>query len=799
MVGGVGLLLAFSLYVINVFFSLPRADEISSALQAASSTQIYDRTGKVLLYDVYGEKKRTEIPPEEIPDFVRQATISIEDESFYRHPAFDWRGIVRALTVNLIRGRVAQGGSTITQQLAKNAFLTPERTISRKIKELILAVRLEQRYSKDEILNLYLNHIPYGPTYYGAEAASQAYFNKPAKELTLAESALLAALPRSPVYYSPWGTHLGELLDRKDFVLKRMRDLDYIDDQQLSVALGEKIKIADQPRGSIKAPHFAIYVQDYLALKYGEDRLRSEGFKVTTTLDWELQQMAEEAVAKGAERNNRLYGGANAALMAMDPQTGQILAMVGSKDYFDPPEPEGCIEGKTCRFEGNFNVPVQGLRQPGSAFKPFAYLTAFLKRGLTPETIIWDAPTEFNTGCPATVDYSTDGGDCYHPQNFDRYFRGPVKLKEALAQSINVPAVKVLYVAGLNDTLETAARFGITTLNDPSRYGLSLVLGGGEIRMIELLNAYSTLAADGVYRKATPILRVEDGKGKILEEYKEGGYEKEEVVDPQYPRLINNILSSVSLRAPLFKASLDLTQVPGYEVALKTGTTDDYRDAWAFGYSPTIAIGVWAGNNNQQPLVSQGSSILAAVPIWHDFASRAIPKRPTASFNQPGPISSDNPALRGVLSGGELHDLLYYLGRGSDPQSSLWEAGVRSWLTSNSVDLSRFSTESGESGQSNYPPSGQISIEIKSPMNGVVTRGSINLHFEAKSENPISRIEVYLNDDLVDEVVDDLGKEVSYKKTLIPSGLKSQNLLVVRVIDNAGTVAERELSLFTRP
>ena len=690
--GGAGLLLALALYLTGVFISLPDPKEIASVLQAAESVQIYDRTGQVLLSEAAGDKQRSILPGDQIPDHVRQATLAIEDADFYKHGAFEFRGILRAIAVNVARIKFAQGGSTITQQLAKNAFLSSEKTVTRKVKEAVLAVRLEQHYDKDELLDLYLNHIPYGRNFYGVEAASQAFFGKPAKELTLAEAALVAAVPQAPTYYSPWGSRRDELLERKDLVLKRMEKQGYIDEARLEAALKEEVKFTNEPVGVIKAAHFVNYVQEYLVEKYGEEAVAGGDFKVTTTLDWDLQQIAEEALKKGVEKNAKRNAGSNGAFLAMDPQTGQILTMVGSKNYFASSEPEGCIDGKTCKFEGNFNVATQGLRQPGSAFKPFVYLTAF-EEGLTPDTITWDTPTEFNTGCPSIPNYSAGEGSCYHPRNFDGRFRGPVQLKEALAQSINVPAVKVLYFAGVNNAVETAKRFGITSFTDPKRYGLSLVLGGGEVKLIEMISAYSVLATEGRYHEPVAILKIEDNRGNVLEEYKES--DGKEVVDPNYPRLINAILSSGDLRSPLYSASFGLTQVPGYEVAMKTGTTDNYVDAWTFGYTPNLVAGVWVGNNNQLP-THEGSSILAALPIWHEFMAQAVPGRPYAAFTPPAPLPAENPVLRGELPDG-YHDFLYYLGRGGEAQSSQWEFGITSWLQANIPGLERFTLEAGSS------------------------------------------------------------------------------------------------------
>jgi penicillin-binding protein 1C len=787
--GILGLVVAGFVFFFRIAASLPSIQEMSD-FQISQSTKIYDRTGETLLYEIYGEEKRTVVSPENIPDVIRYATISIEDDSFYIHPAFDWRGILRAFTVNLLRGRVSQGGSTITQQLARNAFLTSEKTLTRKLRELMLAMRLEQHYSKDEILNMYLNYIPYGPNLYGIETASLAYFNKSARDLSLNEAAMLAAIPQSPSYYSPWGSHTDELEKRKNFVLKRMRELDYIDDEQLGGAIQGMPQIASQPETGIKAPHFAMYIQEYLREKYGEDVLRSGGLKVITTLDWDLQQIAESTVSSGVSRNSELYNGGNGALLAMDPQTGQILAMVGSKDYFAEPDPEGCTPGQNCRFEGNFNVATQGLRQPGSALKPFAYLTAF-EKGLTPNTIIWDVPTEFVPSCPATVNFNVKDINCYHPQNFNLIFRGPIALKDGLAQSVNVPSVKVLYLAGLANTIKTAEDFGITTLSDPARLGLSLVLGGGEIRLIELLGAYSTLAADGIYRKPTTIIKIENSNGDILEEYKD---ENKRVVDPQYARLINDILSDPQLRAPLYQNSLPLTIIPGYQVALKTGTTNDYVDAWAFGYAPNLAVGIWAGNNNRDPLTSRGGSVLAAVPIWHDFVSKALEGKPLSTFIKPDPIIVSNPILMGKLIKGEFHDILYYLKRIGDPQFGHWEAGVQNWLKTNSVDLSKFSfVDSLDSNDSSL--NGKINIKIASPENGSFFENTIPIRFYVQSDNNIEKVEVYINGGLVDNKIN-LGKSFSYSEDVSPNTIELQNLLLIRVTDSVGGKSEQELIVF---
>lgn len=661
---------------------LPDPKQFSSR-QVSQSSKIYDRTGEVLLYEIYNEEKRTVIPFEEIPEYAKQASISIEDKNFYNHGGFSVTSIIKGAIIEPLTGQRdrARGGSTITQQLAKNAFLTSERTIERKIKELILSYWIEQRYSKDEILGLYFNQIPYGSNAYGIESASQIYFNKSAKELNLAEAALLASLPKAPTYYSPWGIHKEELLQRKDYVLKQMLDLGFIDDEEFERARMFNFKFSEPTLGSIKAPHFIIMVKDYLANKYGEDFLEKGGLKIITTLDYETQKIAERVVLEGANRNEELYRGKNAALVAQDPKTGEIIALVGSRDYFD------------SKNEGNFNVAVQGLRQPGSVFKPFAYLTAFGK-GYLPETVVFDAPTEFvpnNPKCPAIVNFSNEDKDCYHPQNFDHYFRGPINLRNALAQSINVPAVKILYLAGLENTIKTAKDAGITTLRDPNFYGLSLVLGGGEVKLIDLVNAYSVFSQDGIRHNQKIVLKIEDAKGNIIESSSDQAVQ---VFEPQYVQMLNDILSDEDARRPLYSGSFGLTIFEDRQVAMKTGTTNDYRDAWTMGYAPYLAVGVWAGNNHQEPMEKNAGSILAALPIWNAFMKEALLKYPVETFNKPPEtnlLEISKPMINGqYYINGIINDILYYVDKNdplgpipqnpnNDPQFINWEISTQAW------------------------------------------------------------------------------------------------------------------------
>lgn len=681
----------FAVFVIITLRELPAPDQFGNR-EVSQSTKLYDRTGKTLIYEIHGDEKRTIVPFSEIPDTLKNAVLAAEDANFYNEPAFDWKGILRAFFVNLKKGTTSQGGSTISQQLVKNTLLTPERTITRKIKELILATELESKYSKQDIFGFYLNQIPFGSNAYGVEAASQIYFGKGVKDLNLRESTILASMLKAPSYFSPWGSHKKELYERSDYVLDRMVSLGFISKKDGDAAKKEKLTFALPSIGSISAPHFSLAVKEYLINKYGERAASSGGLKVTTTLDAGLQTAAEKAVQDGAARNADLYNGRNAALIAEDPKTGQILAMVGSKDYFGDPEPKGCTPTVNCLFEGNFNVATQGLRQPGSALKPFVYMTAF-EKGYSPKTVLFDVPTEFDTRNDSTTSYK--------PGNFDNTFRGPVRMEQALAQSLNVPAVKTLYLAGLDNVLKNLSSFGISTLKEKWRYGLSLTLGGGEIKLIDLVKAYSVLSQNGTLHEQQLVLKVEDSKGNTLEEYTD---QSSRVVDPQYPKLITQILSDADLRSPIFHASLPLTIFNGYDVALKTGTTQDYRDAWTFGYTPNLVVGVWAGNNDNTPMKSQGSSILAAVPMWSAFMREALPKFPVESFEKPDayslptkPMLNSEAIYAPVINGVRIpqaHSILYYVDKtnplggipddpSQDSQFSNWETGVSDWIRQN--------------------------------------------------------------------------------------------------------------------
>jgi len=667
----IGMIIFLSLFL-YLQRTLPDPQAIATR-RVGESTKIYDRTGEILLYDIHGQEKRTVISWDKIPESVKEAALAAEDDNFYNHKGLDIKGIARAFLTNLRDLKISQGGSTITQQLVKKALLGDERTITRKIKEIIYSIEIERRFTKDQILWMYLNQIPYGSNIYGVEEASKDYFGKSALDLSYAEAATLAALIRAPSYYSPYGNHVPELLARKDFILDRMKELGFLNDDELIKAKAQQLTFKKSLE-DIAAPHFVIMVKEFLSQEYGEDAIEKGGFKVITTLDANLQSLAEETVTKYAKINKENYKASNAALVSIDPKTGDLLALVGSADYFD-------IEN-----EGNFNVAT-ALRQPGSAFKPFAYATAFQK-GYTDFTILFDLKTEFNPNCSPDAVQTKDqfGLDCYHPQNYDGLHRGPVTLRQALSQSLNVPSAKTLYLAGVDDTIDLAEKMGITTLGDRSRFGLSLVLGGAEVKLVDITSAYGVFAADGMRSPWSFIQRIESSNGVILEEKRN---EPERVIDSQTVRMINNILSDNNTRAPVFGYSSPL-YIAGRDVAAKTGTTQENRDAWVIGYSPSLSTGVWTGNNKNESMTKQGAGISAAGPMWHEFMTRALASYPDDRFISPSPLSTSKIMLDGnyvyIKDGSsipEYHSILYYVDRrnpaGPFPSNPSQDSQFQNW------------------------------------------------------------------------------------------------------------------------
>ena len=670
---GIGFFLASAGIVWIAVTPTPGLDSFDTR-KVTQSTKIYDRTGKTVLYDLNRDIRRNQVPLEEISPYIKQATISIEDSNFYQHGGISFTGIARSLFVDVTTGSFTQGGSTITQQVVKNSLLTGQKSISRKVHEWILAYKLEQRYTKDQILGFYLNDTPYGGTLYGVEAASRAFFGKSSRDIDLAEAAYIAALPQAPTRYSPYGQNRQLLDTRKNVVLARMKELGYITADQYNQARTEVVAFSPQQNGSIIAPHFVFYIEQYLEDKYGPDAV-NQGLNVITTLDTDLQHSAETIVNQYAIANQQKFNASNAALVAIDPKTGQILSMVGSRDYFDD------------TVQGSYNVAL-ALRQPGSSFKPFVYATALLK-GYTPQTAIFDLPTQFSTAC-AVADNHNDNPPCYAPSNFDDKFRGPMTFTTALAQSINVPAVKTLYLAGIQNVIDLATNMGITTLGDPKRYGLSLALGAAEVRLLDLTSAYGVFADDGIRNPPTGILSVTDNSGKLLEEYKAV---PEQVLEVGVARSMDSMLSNNEARFPEYQP-LNPLHFEGYDVAAKTGTTNDYRDVWTVGFSPNIVVGTWAGNNDNRPMVKEIAGYVVA-PMWHAFMEVALTKTPQAYFPEPPGIpDSASAALHGSYTGANgIHDILYWVDRNNplgpppgnpwvDSQFAYWEYPVQQWAGS---------------------------------------------------------------------------------------------------------------------
>lgn len=726
-------------------------------LKVAQSTQILDRNGK-LLYEIHGTQNRTIVTLDKIPKIAQQATLAAEDANFYKEPGFNIQGIIRSAFIDIFSTHsLTNGGSTITQQFVKNALLTSDKSFTRKFKELILSIEMESRFSKDDILTMYLNQIPYGSGAYGIQTASQTFFSKDAKDLDLAQSSVLAAMLNAPTHYSPYGSHKDELIDRQHYILDRMVDLKMVSKEDADNAKAEELTFAEPTQG-ILAPHFSLYVKELLVDKYGEKSVEEGGLKVTTTLDYDLQQKAEKAIADN-EKHYQANGASNAALVAMDPKTGQILAMVGSHDYFD------------TDHDGNVNVAL-AERQPGSSFKPLVYATAF-KNKYNPATTLWDVPTDFGN---------------YKPQNYDGSFHGPVSMRFALQNSLNIPAVKTLALVGVPAALQTAHDMGITSLNDdPSRYGLSLVLGGGEVRLLDMVNAYSTFANQGITRDSTPILKIEDSTGKVLEQF-DDNRGKHQSLDPQVAYEMSNVLSDNNARATVFgtRSPLFFADRP---VAAKTGTTNDFRDGWTIGYTPSLAAGVWVGNNDNHSLKTGADGVVVAAPIFHAFVAAALSGKPAEQFTQPAGIktvtvdkfsnllpSDGSPEtvtdiftswqvpkdhdnihvkvkvnkLTGQLATEftppELTEERTYTNLHSEmPNNASWEGPVIAYAQSHNITVSNPPTDT----DSMYTETSRPTVSITSPSDNQTVSGSFTIAATVGGTIPLKRVEAYLDGNLI--------------------------------------------------
>lgn len=723
------------------------------------STKIYDRKGETILYNIHGNIKRTVTTLDQVPEFTKQAVLAAEDRNFYSHGGFSITGIIRSALLNVFTGSRV-GGSTLTQQFVKNAILTNEKTYTRKIKELLISYQIERSFTKDQIFNMYLNEIPYGSVIYGIEAASQSFFNKSVRDLTLAESAIIAAIPNRPTYYSPYGNNKDKLLIRQRYILDSMAEMGYITKDQADEAKNEKISFKPL-KDTIIAPHFVMYIKEILSEKYGEDFINQEGLSVYTTLDLEKQKIAEEAIKIGLEANAEKYGFTNASLVSLDPKTGQILAMVGSADFYNE------------KIDGQVNVSISP-RQPGSSFKPIVYLASFLK-GYTPNTIIYDTFTNFDTGT----------GKPYEPRNYHLNETGPVTLRKALAGSLNIAAVKITYLTGMDNILDLAGKLGYTTLTDKSRFGLSIVLGGAEVKLLEHVGAYSVFATDGVKHTISPILKIEDKNKKVIEEFKDKG---QEVIDAETTRQINDILSDDSARSYIFGSGGKLT-LPGRPVAAKTGTTNNYHDAWAVGYTPSLVAGVWVGNANNDAMKRGADGSIVAAPIWNYYMLEALKNTPIESFTKPSEVITGKPVLDGQITAGneikidtmsgklatqytpqstikivydgKIHNILHYINKDdprgpaptnpeSDPQYNNWEIGVKNWAQKNGLGSSEENQILPTEYDDIHLPEDQPKLTIISPTNNqTINDPNLKVTLSGTAKRGITKTEYYIDDVLI--------------------------------------------------
>lgn len=559
---------------------------------------LLDRNNKPF-FSFYEAKSKNTVSIDQIPEITKKAVISIEDKNFYQHNGFSIEGLARAILANIEEERFSQGGSTITQQLVKNTLLSPEKSLLRKYQELVLALEIERRFSKDDILEMYLNTVYFGEGAFGIQDAAQAYFGKDAKNLTLAESALLAAILPAPSALSPLTGDAQRAFDRQELVLRLMEEQGYITRQERLAAEQEKI-IFHPRRQDIneQAPHFALMVKDELIRRYGEQTVARSGFRVRTTIDIEKQKFAEKIVSNQVQRlkQNRAT---NAATVAIDPKTGEILVLVGSHSWFDD-------------VNGKINMATSP-RQPGSSFKPIVYAKAFEERAITPATVLEDKPITYPDG--------------YKPKNYDGRYRGQILARFALANSLNIPSIHVLEKIGIPSALEMAKRMGITTLKNPSNYGLSLVLGSAEVPLIEMTSAFGVFANEGKLATRTTILEIRDKKGKLIYSYTPS---TKLILDPRIAFMISSILSDSLARAPTFGNALNLSR----PAAVKTGTTEDFKDALTIGYTPSLVIGVWVGNNDYTPMDSVAGS-LGAAPIWRQLMENFLSGTPVERFLPP--------------------------------------------------------------------------------------------------------------------------------------------------------------------
>lgn len=788
---------------------LPRPDKV--VRHEGLSTVVLDRNGEKL-YDIFEEANRIPAKWEEVPQYIKDATIAVEDKDFYKHQGLSTTGIMRGLMACVFLRR-CQGGSTLTQQLVKNVLLSQERTLPRKMKEAVLAIQIERKYSKNDILLMYLNEAPYGGTAVGVKTAAEHYFDKDVKDLSLIQSAILAGLPQSPSYYSPFTGGEGAYKDRTLHVLRRMREEGFITPAQENDAR-KQLETVTFAAGdaSLRAPHFVSYIKDLLVDRFGEKLVNAGGLTVTTTLDWKLQEAAQLAVKEEVDKAKKLKV-SNGAAIVLDPHSGEILAMVGSKDY-----------AATDSSGLKFNVVTQGLRQPGSTLKPIIYAAA-LARGYTASSMLMDVETKYPSGDPAKPEYN--------PKNYDNKYRGPLQLRYALANSINTIAVKVAALDGVKDILKLGYAMGLKTWEPTDenlkRVGLSLPLGGAEVTMLDMATAYGVFANEGKRMDSVAILKVTDTSGKTLYEYKPAQARDE--LEPEVAFIISSILSDNEARKEVFGLKSYLV-IPGKTVAAKTGTTDDKRDNWTAGYTKDRVVVTWVGNNDNTPMSpTLASGVTGAAPIWNRIMREAVKNLTDAPFDRPeGVIEMDIDAFGGGLpfenqpirkeffikgteptgpaaiyqklkisrkdnnklannvevATGDYDEKLFIVIREDDPVSgdgkNRWQDGINAWIAGADSKY-KAPTETYSGGDSN-----QVVLQVKKPGdNERIDNNNVTIEATAISTADIEKFEIYVDGNKVKEK----SNEKSISETINISN--GSHVIKVRVVDKRGTASDREL------
>ncbi len=759
------------------------------------STKIYDRTGQHVLYEIFNDQKRTNVKLTEISPLLPKAVIAVEDKYFYEHSGIRVVSIIRAGFNNIIGRKAGSGGaSTLTQQLVKKTIIGDEHSYLRKIKEALLARKIEKKYTKDEILELYLNEVPFGSTNYGIESASQAYFQKSAKDLSIAEAATLAGMIQAPSRYL---NDLKSLQDRRDLVIRLMYDQKYISEDEEKAAQNAPLNF-QAGRGLSTAPHFVQYVKALLADKFGESNVDSQGYRVITTLNYDMQTRAEGIVKDLGNKFAKEYDANNAALVAIDPKNQQILAMVGSRDY------------NNVEIGGTTNHVIQDPRQPGSSLKPFVYLAAF-EKGYTPETVLYDVKTNFDAS--------------YSPKNADGKEYGLVTIHKALQGSLNIPAVKTLYLVGIKNFIDFAKRFGYTTLNADNS-GLSLAIGGNEVVMLEHVNAYATLANGGTYRPPTSILQVTKPDGEKVFEWKDD--QKQTAVTPELAATVSNVLTDNAARSYIFGASNAMV-LPGRPVAAKTGTTNEDKDAWTIGYTPSLVAGVWVGNSPRRTPMKFGGNKLAG-SIWNEFMKQTLDKTPVEKFPTPPVNNADKAVLRGGDGGIKIpvntitgkiassstpkelvreetflppHDILFYVNKddprgpvptdpASDPQFQNWESALQSWATrmtaaGKPVSFSEPPIEVDTPQSLEFTPE----LEIISPApSSTLDNRNLTLSVKTSSARGVTRVVYQIDGYNVHTTTNPPFEYSYYAQTLSPG----THTLKVIASDDQGNFAQKESS-----